>query len=291
MNNYKIVIDTNSDIPQHMIDELCVHAIPMRFVLDGVEYENYADGRKYPFDEFYKKLRSGSISTTNQISFTQFFDEIKPILDEGLDVLYLSFSSGLSGSYNTCCLAAKELLEEYPERKIIVVDTLAASMGEGLIAYYAVQEKNKGKTMEEVAKWVEDNRLKVTHNVVVDDLNHLKRGGRLSGSSAFFGTMLNIKPLLHITNEGKLVPIEKIRGRRQSLDTLVSMAKNDIKNPSESIVFLSHADCEEEAQYIVDKIKSEVGVKEVVMNFIGPVVGGHAGPGTIAIFYMSNGRE
>ncbi len=270
-----------------MIEELGIHTIPMRFMQEGVEYENYADGRQLAFTEFYKKLREGHMSTTTQISMDQYRNEVTPFLEQGLDILHLSFSSGLSGSYNTSCIAAQELMEEYPERKIIIVDTLCMSMGLGLLVYYAAQEKNKGKSMQEVADWVERNRGSFQHWFTVDDLSHLKRGGRLSGSAALFGTMLNIKPILRLNEEGKIEPVSKIRGRRQSLDELFNKVKNEAYNQKEYAICILHADAIDDAKHLETKIKKELGAKNLYINYVGPVIGGHAGPGTIAVIYIN----
>ncbi len=286
MANYKIVTETNADMTQQMVDELDIHAIPMRFVQEGVEYENYADGRQLAFSEFYTKLRAGNMSTTTQISMDQYRNEITPYLEQGLDILHIGFSSALSGSFNTCCITAKELMEEYPERKIILVDTLCMSMGLGLLVNYAVQQKNSGKTMEEVEAFVLNNRDAFQHWFTVDDLAHLKRGGRLSGSAALFGTMLNIKPILTL-KEGKLEPVDKVRGRRQSLDYIIEKAKREAVNPKDYLMCVLHADAIEDAKYVADKLKKEVKPKEVLINFVGPVIGGHAGPGTIAVIFIN----
>ena len=185
----------------------------------------------------------------------------------------------------------EELAEQYPERKVVTVDTLAASMGEGLLVYLAVQQKKQGKSLEEVAKWVEDNRLKLSHWFTVDDLNHLKRGGRVSGAAAFFGTMLNIKPVLHVDDEGHLIPMEKVRGRRQSLDALVDhMAKTGIDNAHQT-VFISHGDCQSDVEYVADQIRRRFGTKDIHTNYIGPVIGTHSGPGTVALFFLAQNRD
>ena len=213
------------------------------------------------------------------------------MLQQGTDVLYLAFSSGLSGTYNASRLMFEELAEQYPERKVVTVDTLAASMGEGLLVYLAVQQKKQGKSLEEVAKWVEDNRLKLSHWFTVDDLNHLKRGGRVSGAAAFFGTMLNIKPVLHVDDEGHLIPMEKVRGRRQSLDALVDhMAKTGIDNAHQT-VFISHGDCQSDVEYVADQIRRRFGTKDIHTNYIGPVIGTHSGPGTVALFFLAQNRD
>ncbi len=288
MSQYKIITETNADFSQEMINNLDVHAIPMRFIQEDVEYENYADGRQLAFADFYTKLRDGKMSTTNQISMDQYRREVTPFLEQGLDILHICFSSGLSGSYNTCCITANELMEEYPGRKIVIVDSLCASMGLGLLVYYAVQQKNSGKTLEEVAQWATNNRENIKHWFTVDDLTHLKRGGRVSSTSALVGTMLNIKPILNV-QDGKLVSVDKARGRRKSLDMLFEQVKKEAYKPEEYIMSVVHADSLEDASYLQERFEKELGFKEVLVNFIGPVIGGHAGPGAIAVLFV--GKE
>ncbi len=290
MSNYKIITETNTDLPQKIIDELDVHAIPMIFTQCDKEYKNYADGRELDHLEFYERLKEGHMTTTAQISMEMFRQEVCPYLDKGIDILYIAFSSALSGTYSTCSVAAQDLREEYPERKIILVDTLSVSMGEGLLVYYAALMQKEGKSIEEVADWVSENRLKVAHWFTVLDLFHLKRGGRLSGASAAIGTVMGIKPVLYIDDEGKLTPNSKVRGRKQSLDILVDKVLKCADNLKDQVIFISHANCEEDAKYIESKIKYEAVPKDVIINMIGPVIGGHAGQGAIAVFYLANSR-
>ncbi len=291
MSNYKIVTETNTDLSQKAIDDLNIHAIPMLFTQCDKEYKNYADGRELNHLEFYDRLKEGHMTTTAQISMEQFRKEICPYLDAGLDVLYIGFSSALSGTFSTCSIAAHDLREEYPERKIIMIDTLSVSMGEGLLVYYAALMQKEGKSIEEVEKWVLDNRLKVAHWFTVEDLFHLKRGGRLSGASAAIGTVMGIKPILYIADDGKLVPNSKVRGRKQSLDVLVDKVLQKAENINDQVIFISHANCEEDAKYIENKIKYEAVPKDIVINLIGPVIGGHAGQGAIAVFYLAKSRD
>jgi DegV family protein with EDD domain len=215
---------------------------------------------------------------------------MEPILKSGRDILSISFSSALSGTYNSARIAKEELQEKYPERKIIVIDSLSASMGQGLLVYHAAKRKQEGKSIEEVAKWVEENKLKLCHLFTVDDLNHLRRGGRLSPISAILGTILRVKPLLHVSIEGKLTVVSKSRGRHTSLDMLVQQMEKTIENPEGQTVFISHGDCLEEAEYVKEKMLAKLPIKDVVINYVGPVIGSHSGPGTIAIFYFGNDR-
>ncbi len=290
MSDYKITTDSTTDITPELVDELELHVIPMIFTVDGKDYRNTPDNKDLDPHEFYEMLRNGKQSLTTQINGETFKDEVRPFLDNGLDVLHLCFSSGLSSTYNSIRLAAEDLLEEYPDRKIIIVDTLAASMGEGLIVYHAGVLRKQGKSIDEVAAWVEENKLKLAHWFTVDDLNFLKRGGRLSGAAAFFGTVLNIKPVLHIDDEGHLIPIDKIRGRRKSLECLVDHMAKTAVNPSEQVIFISHGDALEDAQYVEKLVRERFGVKTVYMNHIGPVIGSHSGPGTVALFFLAEKR-
>ncbi len=289
--SYKIITETNTDLPQNIIDELDVHAIPMLFTQCDKEYKNYADGRELNHFEFYEKLAQGHMSTTAQISMDTFANEVKPYLDAGLDIIYIAFSSSLSGTFSTCNIAAQELREEYPERKIILVDTLSASMGEGMLVYYAAKMQKEGKSIEEVEQWVLENRLKLAHWFSVEDLHHLKRGGRLSGASAAIGTVMNIKPILYINDEGKLVPNGKVRGRKQSLDELANKVIENAVDIENEYVFICHANCEDDAKYIANKIKYETKPKETIINMIGPVIGGHAGQGAVAVFFFAKSRS
>ncbi len=291
LSNFKIITETNTDLPQKMIDELGIHAIPMLFTQCDKEYLNYADGRELDHLEFYKKLKEGHMSTTAQIPMAAFRDYLTPYLDEGMDVLYLGFSSGLSGTFSSCSIVAEELREDYPDRKIIMVDTLCASMGEGLIVTYAVNKQKEGASIEEVAKWVEDNKQKVAHYFTVEDLHHLKRGGRLSGTSAAIGSVMNIKPILRVNEEGGLVPCGKVRGRKQSLDFLAKTVVEKAVNIQDEYVYICHANCEEDAKYIIECIERDGKPKGVVSSMIGPVIGGHAGQGAIGVFFIADSRE
>ncbi len=229
------------------------------------------------------------MSSTVQINNTEFVDYFEPFLKEGLDILYIAFSSGLSGTYQASAIAKDELKYKYPDRKIFIFDSLCASMGEGLFVYYAAKLRQKGESIENVYEWLETNVLKVNQWFTVNDLFHLKKGGRVSTAAAVFGTVLGIKPVLHVDNAGKLIPVEKVRGRKASLDNLVKKYEELAINPKEQIVFISHGDCEEEAKYVGDAIK-KFGCKEVCIGQIGAVIGSHSGPGTIALFFMGKNR-
>jgi DegV family protein with EDD domain len=290
MSNYKIVTDSTTDLSAAMAEELELHVIPMLFTIEGKDYVNTPDEKDLSSHDFYEMLRAGKTSMTTQINGETFKDEIRPYLKSGLDVLYLCFSSGLSSTYNSIRIASADLKEDYPDRKLIIIDTLAASMGEGLIAYHAAMRRKAGMSIDEVSQWVEENKLHLAHWFTVDDLNHLKRGGRVSGTAAFVGTMLNIKPVMHVDDDGHLIPLEKVRGRRKSLEELVSHMEKTAINPSEQTVFISHGDAPEDAKYVETLVRERLGVKTVYINPIGPIIGTHSGPGTVALFFLAEKR-
>lgn len=289
MANYVLFTDSTTDLTPALVEELGVRVLPMTFNLDGRDYRNYPDNRELSAHDFYDALRSGSMSTTSQINQAAFQDAFEPVLAEGKDILYLAFSSGLSGTCHSAALAAEELNEKYPERTIRVVDTLLASMGEGLGVYYAAKKMAAGMELNELADWFEQNRLHVSSWFTVDDLMFLKRGGRLSGAAAVAGTLLGIKPVLHVDNEGHLIPMEKVRGRKASLDALVKHLKKSPIPLEEQVIFLSHGDCAEDAEYVANAVR-ELGVARVEINHIGPVIGAHSGPGTVALFFFDEVR-
>ncbi len=291
MSDYKIITDSTCDLTPKLVEELDVQVIPLSFVMGEKVYYNYPDERDMSAGEFYRRIRAGESSTTNQINTSTFLDVFTPVLAAGHDILYMAFSSGLSGTYNSACMAAEELRGKFPERKILMVDTLAASMGEGLLVYYAVQQKRAGATIEELESWVVNNRNRLAHWFTVDDLNHLKRGGRVSGTAAFVGTMLGIKPVLHVDNEGHLIPMEKVRGRRQSLDALVKHMGKTAQLENAKTVFISHGDAQEDAEYVAEQVRTKFPGSKVYLNTIGPVIGAHSGPGTIALFFMAENKD
>lgn len=287
---YRIITDSTGDLTPELVRELDLTVIPMEFTVDGKSYHNYPDGHEMSAKAFYDLLRSGKTSTTAQINSQEFVEWADPMLQAGEDLLYIAFSSGLSGTCQSALLAKQELSEKYPDRKIYVADSLCASMGEGLLVYYAAKMQQEGKSIDEVYQWVQDNKLHLCHWFTVDDLNHLKRGGRVSPAAALFGTMLGIKPVLHVDDAGHLIPVAKIRGRRQSLDALVSHMEDTVTAPENQVIFISHGDCLEDAQYVADKIRSKWNVKDIVLNEIGPVIGTHSGPGTVALFFLGTKR-
>ncbi len=289
MNSYVIMTDNMADLPESYIQEHKLPILSLSYVIDGETYD-----RDHPQDvkEFYSRMRSGSMPTTSQANPQQAKELFLSCLSKGQDVLYLAFSSGLSGTYNSGRIAAAEIEEEqlYPERKVVVIDTLSASLGEGLLVHKAVQMKEAGKTMEEVASWVEENKLHLCHNFTVDDLFHLHRGGRVSKATAILGTVINIKPLLHVDNEGHLIAIGKVRGRKKSLAALVDRMGEQMKGFENTEVFISHGDCPEDAGYVEKLVRERFGIEDFIINEVGPTIGAHSGPGTMALFFMGNPR-
>ena len=290
MSEYLIITDSSCDLTQQMAQELDLLVIPMPVWLEDKRYLNYLDGREIGFKEFYDELRAGKIAKTAALNVEDFREFFRPLLNEGKDILYLGFSSGLSGTYQCSYNAAEMLREEFPDRKIITVDTLCASMGQGLMVYHAVQQKRAGKTMEEVRDFVLETIPHLSHWVMVDDLHCLKRGGRISAATEIVGSMLNIKPIIHVDNEGHLIKMDSVRGRKAGIRKLKEKLETLGINPSEQVLFISHGDCEEDAQLFAQTLKQQPGAKEIHISFIGPVIGSHSGPGTLTIYFLGTER-
>ena len=288
MQNYVIITDSTGDLSEALVKEMDVTVLPMSFSIGEKSYKNYPDNHELSAEDFYAMLRAGAMSTTAQLNTAAYLDAATPFLEAGQDVLFLVFSSGLSGSYNSSRMAVEDLREKFPDRKIRTVDTLAASMGEGLLVWHAAMRRKAGQSLDEVADWTEANRNHLCHWFTVDDLHFLRRGGRVSGAAAVMGSMLNIKPVLHVDDEGHLIPMEKVRGRRQSLDALVRHLDETITEGENATIFLSHGDCAEDAEYVASKLRGRHGIERVEINFIGPVIGSHSGPGTVALFWMGS---
>ena len=288
MSDYVIVTDSSADLPDSLVKELGVEVLPLSFTVQGKTYHNYPDDREMDPKVFYKMLRDGEMATTSAVNVAEYTAMLEPLLQAGKDVLVLAFSSGLSTTYQSSVIAANELAEQYPDRKICTVDTLCASMGQGLLVWLAVQEQRKGKSLEEVRDWVEENKLHLCHWFTVDDLHFLKRGGRISAATAVVGTMLSIKPVLHVDDEGHLISMGKARGRGASLTALVDHMEQTVTDVD--TVFISHGDCLADAQKVAADVKKRFGTRDVVINTIGPVIGAHAGPGTVALFFLGTKR-
>lgn len=289
MNDYVITTDNNADLPEEFYRNHQVGCTYLSYTLEGKEY---TQSNFLPVEEFYRKMREGSMPTTSQVNPQRARALFEPYLRDGRDILHIAFSSGLSGTFNSCRIAAEELMQEYPERKILVLDSLSASLGQGLLVYLAQQRKENGSNIDEVAEWVETHKKNIVHLFTVDDLNHLYRGGRVSRTTAILGGMLNIKPILHVDNEGKLIPIGKVRGRKKSLLELSELMDQKIGSYRQSCdtIFISHGDCREEAEFLATKIKQKYKITTVLLNDVGAVIGAHSGPGTMALFFVGDVR-
>lgn len=289
--NYEIITDSSCNLPEDMIDEFELHILPLMFTIDEKHYQSYLKGSKIDLSQFYTMMREGKVITTSLPNLGEAENLLRERLNAGKDLLYIGFSSGLSGTYEAIDLLMRNLSQEYPDRKLYSVDTLAASGGEGLLIWHAVQKARSGATIEEVRNWLEENKLHMAHWFTVDDLMFLHRGGRVSKTSAWAGTLLNIKPVMHMDDEGHLIPLDKVRGRRKSLDALVDHMAQTANQPiSEQMVFITHGDCIEDAEYLADRVRERFGVRGITINYVDPVIGAHSGPGTMALFFLASER-
>ena len=290
MQDYIIMTDSCCDLTDQMARELELEVLPLTMTMDGKEYPNTLDGRYITNEEFYKRLRAGKTSTTAAANVGQFEDAMRTVLGRGQDILCLCFSSALSTTYQSAVIAAENLAPDFPERTIRVIDTLSASRGQGLLVYLAAQKKKEGLTLSQLGDWVEDNKLHVCHWFTVDDLNYLKKGGRVSAATALVGTMLSIKPIMHTSDEGKLTVVGKARGRKSSLNTLIDTVGRLGIDLQDQVMFICQADCQAEAETVAAQLKQRYGVKEVYINYIGPVIGSHTGPNTMGLFFVGTER-
>lgn len=290
MRDYVIITDSCCDLSADLAQELELEVVPLSLQMGGKTYRNWLDGRELSFPDFYRRIRAGEAATTSAVSVGDFEEVMRPILTGGRDILCLCFSSALSTTYQSACIAAQTLSEEVPEGTVRVVDTLCASLGQGLLVYLCAQEKRRGASLEELTAYAEATRGKVCHWFTVDDLNHLKRGGRVSATAALFGTMLSIKPVLHVDDAGRLIPVSKTRGRKASLLALVDHMAQTAVDPANQTVFISHGDCLADAEFVADAIRTRLGVTDIRINYVGPVIGNHSGPGTVALFFLGSGR-
>lgn len=284
---YRIITDTCCDLWQDFYKELDVDVIPLSVNFKGQEITSYTEQW---LKDFYDGLRAGEAAQTSAVNPEGWKAVIEPVLAAGEDALVLVFSSGLSTTYQSAVIAAQELMETYPSRSVKVIDSLCASMGQGLLLYYACKQRDSGLSLEDLASWCEINKMNLCHWFTVNDLMYLKRGGRVSAATALVGTMLQIKPVMHVDNDGHLVKVSTARGRRASLDALAKKLGETGLSGRNDTVFISHGDCKDDAQYLADKLKAEYGVKEVIMYYVGAVIGSHSGPGTVALFFMGNQR-
>ena len=287
MTTYKIITDSGCDLPAEMLQELNVSRVSLSVLFRG---ETRSDSVDEGIRSLYDALRAGEVATTSAVNPDGWAGIMEPILQNGQDVLALAFSSGLSTTYQSAVIAAGELMEKYPQRKVLVVDTLCASLGQGLLVWYACKKRDEGMELEELRNWVEENKLHLCHWFTVDDLMFLKRGGRVSAATALVGTMLQIKPVLHVDDEGHLINVSKARGRKASIDAMAAKVGELGAGFENETMFISHGDCPEDAQYLAKTLKEKYGVKHIHINYVGAVIGSHSGPGTMALFFMGKHR-
>lgn len=284
---YILMSDSTCDLPAELYSQLGVKILKLSFEIDG---QSHSDG-DMDYHEFYDKMRNGSLTKTSQISPAQAEAAFEKQIKNGLDILYLSFSSGLSGTFNSACMARDNLLEKYPDARIVCIDSLCASTGEGLLLYKAWEKMCEGYDIDELARWIEENKLHVCHLFTVDDLVYLQRGGRISKVTAVAGAILGIKPILHVDDEGRLVAIGKVRGRKQSLNKIIELMCERIEGYENPVIGISHGDCWGDADYIAELARRKLGQEtKVITSYVGTVIGAHSGPGTLAFFFMGDKR-
>lgn len=287
MTNYQIITDSGADLPTDLLASLDVKMAPLSLLFRG---QVLADSVTDETKAFYQAMREGESATTSAINLDGWAAVMEPVLKEGKDILVIAFSSGLSTTYQSAVIAADELREQYPQRTIRVVDSLCASLGQGLLVWYACQKRDAGMELGELADWVETRKWNLSHWFTVDDLRYLKRGGRISAATALVGTMLNIKPVLHVDEEGRLVSVTKTRGRKASIQALLQQMEASMLPGENDTAFICHGDCLEDAQLLASLIKERCGVKEVFIGYTGAVIGSHSGPGTLALFFLGSQR-
>ncbi len=288
--SFRIVTDSCANLTDKQIKDYGVDIISLKYYIKGKEYNSYVKGVETNYAETYRLLREKEMITTSLLSREDCDNMVLPILEGGEDVLIISFSSGLSGTYQNVKLAVEDYKLQFPDRKIIVVDSLCAALGEGLLVHYVAKLRSEGKTIEETAEWAENNKLSIAHIFTIEDLFFLKRGGRLSGTSAVVGSLLGIKPLLHMADDGKLYVTGKIRGRKAAIQHLIDSLEVKGKDIKGQDIFIVHGDCEGDALTLGNAIKERYGVGDIVYNLIDPVIAAHAGPGTLAVFFLANER-
>ena len=284
-----LLIDSCTDLPLSYVEKNDLPVVSLVCNFKGQEYKDDF-GKTLKYKEFYDAVRNGEMPSTSQVNVYAYAEIFKKYAIEGKSVIYLGFSSALSGSINSAKLAMDMVCEEIEDADITVIDSKSASLGEGLLAYYANEMLKTGASKDEVVSWLESNKLRMNHWFTVDDLGHLKRGGRVSGAAAFVGTLLDIKPILHVDDEGRLIPVSKVKGRKKSIKTLFEMLQENIVSPEEQVIAISHGDCIEDAEHLKEMIQKEYKVKDVIINHVGPVIGSHTGPGVVALFFLADKR-
>ena len=286
MAEFVIITDSAADLPDHIVKELGVPVIPLTYFVDDVAYTNYPDHSEMPVSDFYAKLRAGANVHTAAVNPSAFEDAFKAIAEQGKDILYIGFTSALSCTYQNAKNAAEEVCEQFPERKIYTVDSLCASTGGGLLTYLVCKYKEQGADLEACRDYAEKMKDRIVHEFTVDDLGQLKRGGRISAATALVGSMLNIKPLLHVSDDGRLVSVGKVRGRRASIISLAEKTIAAACDSNETPIFICHGDCIEDAELLAKLVNEKLPEKEIIIGYTGPVIGSHSGQGTLAIFVV-----
>lgn len=288
--SFVLVTDSSANLPEDLIKKFDIKIISLSFFVDNEEYLSYKEDETTDISKFYKMMRSGKVIKTSLINEDTFIKNFEKYLREGHDILYIGMTSGISGTYNASVLASDSLKEMYPDRRIVTIDSLSVSLGLGLLVYYAALLKEKGKSIDEIKEWIEENKLKMRHQFTVEDLMFLKRGGRIPATVAIIGSVLNIKPLLKVDKTGILVNIGKARGRKNSLDKIFETLEcaEDIEN---QYIGITHGDCIDDVNYLVNKIKEKYKPKDIIINYVDPVIGAHSGPGTMALFFLAKDKN
>ena len=285
----KIITDSACDLKREYIDKNNIALLSLILNLEGQAIKDDL-GKSLSYEEFYNKMRHGATPTTSQINVHDFEEEFTKYIKNGDSIIYISISSSLSGTFNSANIARNNLIEEYPEAKIELVDSSSVSMGQGLLVLKACEMRDNGASIDEIVEWLEENKRKVIHSILIDDLNHLKRGGRISGATATIGSLLNIKPSAYLDDEGKLVQGEKIKGKKKALRFLANEVKERAVETENEVLYICHGDCLEEAEALRNIILQEVKFKDVIINYVGNVVGAHAGPGVLAAIFLGKNR-
>ncbi len=290
MADYVILTDSSCDLPAELADQMQLTVLPLTVDMDGKLYRNYLDGREIGFHEFFEQVVTAKSAKTSAVTSEQFMEVLEPLCQAGVDVLYLAFSSGLSGTYNSGAIAMRELSEKYPERKLYAVDSLCASLGEGLFVDLCHEKKEAGMTIDELRDYAESLKLHICHWFTVNDLMFLKRGGRVSAATAIVGSVLSIKPVMHMDNEGHLIKVDVARGRKASLRALVAKMEKLATDPEKQRVYICHGDCLQDAEYVASLVREKFGITDIRINYVGPVIGAHTGPGVVSLFFVGSER-
>lgn len=283
---YQIVTDSACNLTEDMIDQFGLEILPLTFMVDGVQHRSYLKGAKTDLRQFYTMMREGKVITTSLPNMQESESTLRAIADAGKDILYIGFSSALSGTFEATDLLLKQIADDYPNQKFISVETFAASGGQGMLVSLACKKAQEGASIDEVADFVRDTRSHLCHWFTVDDLMFLFRGGRVSRTSAWAGTLLNIKPVLHVDDAGALIPMEKVRGRKKSIKALVDHMEKTAIDPAHQTIFITHGDCPEDVEILKNEITERFGITDFVVNYVDPVIGAHSGPGTLALFFV-----